>query len=285
MTIPHELTQVLKRIENGDHTAADIAALRQRLTGETRQLVYQLDGKYNVNISQGENIQIGDRTYVSWSDDAVQALIQAIRAAQDESWGEPLQSAHQCQERDALNQYLQATLDRLKQQGCLDIRQNVTVASQTSSYVARIVDFELPFGPIKSRGEAFFFFSEFDSIQMPILQRFSGQCLQWARAQVNPRAAGQAFYNFRMPTHLCFTIALVDQLKADTRTAIQTTNPFDNRVDLLWYEVPLVCELSQRSLQFYNRPTTIWEQFKGEVAWHQIRPVIQRLLSPSDAGW
>lgn len=153
--------------------------------------------------------------------------------------------------------------------------------SQHFNHVARISDFELPFGPLSTRGEAIFLFSEFTSLTMPILQQFSGKCLQWARGQINPKAAGQAFYNFRVPTHLCFAIALVDQLDAETREMIQTTNPIDRRVDILWYEVPVVYELSDNQPYYYSKPANFLDHFKGEITWKPIRPVIQQLLSPS----
>mgnify|MGYP001794944062 CR=1 FL=1 len=262
--------------------AEDIATLRQLLSDGNPQATQQLYGKYNIDIGQGQNIQIGDRTYVSWSDEAIQALIQAIRADQARtSSSSDLRSLEVCCARQPLNQYLDGTLNRLKQHGCLDIQQNVTSGSQCFNYVAKISDFEFPFGPLSTRGEAIFLFSEFASITMPILQQFSSECLQWARGYANSKAAGQAFYNFRVPTHLCFAIALVDQLTPQTKALIQTTNPIDRRVDILWYEVPVVFELSDKQLYFYNKPANIFDHFKGEIAWKQIRTVIQQLLSPA----
>lgn len=116
---------------------------------------------------------------------------------------------------------------------------------------------------------------------MSTLRQFSGQCLQWAREHANPKAAGQAFYNFRVPTHLCFAIALVDQLDAETRVVIQSTNPIDHWVDILWYEIPAVYELSQQKLYFYDKPSNFFEQFKSEIVWKQLRSVIQQTLMPS----
>ena len=152
--------------------------------------------------------------------------------------------------------------------------------SRTFCTVARIEDFELPFGLINMRGEAFFIFSEFSSIQMSTLRQFSGQALQWAKTQTNPKAVGTAIYNFRVPAHLCFAIALVDELDEATRTAIRTVNPLDHRLDLLWYEVPIVYELSKENLYFYDQPSGFFENFKGEVAWKQLRTVVQNLLAP-----
>lgn len=38
-------------------------------------------GRYNVNIGQGERIEIGDRIYQQWDEQAIQALIQAVQQA------------------------------------------------------------------------------------------------------------------------------------------------------------------------------------------------------------
>lgn len=192
-----------------------------------------------------------------------------------------LRSLEVCRDRQTLNQYLDGILNCLKQHGCLDIQQSVTSGSQHFNYVAKISDFEFPLGPFSTRGEAIFLFSEFASITTPILQQFSSECLQWAREYVNHKAAGQAFYNFRVPTHLCFAIALVDQIDAETKVAIQTANPIDHRVDVLWYEVPVVFGLSDKELYFYNKPANFSDHFKGEMAWKHIRTVIRQLLSPT----
>ncbi|MEA5447563.1 hypothetical protein VB780_03210 [Leptolyngbya sp. CCNP1308] len=273
------LQDIIQRIASREYSEVDIVALQQALDREHDGSKL---GKYNVNIGEGQNIHIGDRTYVSWSDEAIQALIQAIRADQsDTSKANAPRPQELCRDRQTLDQYLDGALNRLKQQGCLDIQQNVMSDSQYFNYVARISDFELPFGPLSTRGEAIFLFSEFASLTMPILQQFSGECLQWASGQVNPKAAGQALYNFRVPMHFCFAIALVDQLDTETKAAIQTTNPIDRRVDILWYEVPVVYGLSDNQLYYYSEPANFFDHFKGEIAWKQIRPVIQQLLSPS----
>lgn len=41
-----------------------------------------LRGKYNVCIGQGQDIHIGDRTYVTWNDEAIQALIEVVQKLQ-----------------------------------------------------------------------------------------------------------------------------------------------------------------------------------------------------------
>ena len=109
----------------------------------------------------------------------------------------------------------------------------------------------------------------------------SNEASQWARERVNPAAARQVFYNFRMPTHLCFAIALVDYVEETVAVEIQTTNPFGHRVDLLWYEIPVVYELSQQRLLYYNKASSFWENFRGEVVWQRLRTRIQQTLFPS----
>ncbi|MGP1375446.1 MAG: hypothetical protein ACTS3T_21645, partial [Almyronema sp.] len=224
-------------------------------------------------VSGSENI-IGNHNTVIYIRGADAQTIQAALGQSTEKL---------CRDRQTLDQYLQAVLNRLQQQGCLDIKSNVISSKKQFNYAARISDFELPFGPLTLRGEAFFLFSEFASLGMPILQSFSGECLRWAKKAVNAKAAGQAFYNFRIPTHLCFAIALVDQLDSETRKIIQTTNPIDHRVDILWYEIPVAFELSQQKLYFYNKPANFFDYFKGEVAWQPIRTVIQQLLNSETA--
>jgi len=79
MIDPDELSSIIDRIATNNQTKADIAVLRQVLSaGDNRQASTQL-GKYNVNIGQGQGIQIGDRTYLELNDEAIQALIRAIQ--------------------------------------------------------------------------------------------------------------------------------------------------------------------------------------------------------------
>lgn len=132
MSLFDELKSILDRIETGNHTATDGAALRRLLSSGSYQIVQQLDSKYNIHIEQGQNIQIGDRTYISWNNKAIQALIHAIRAHQDEEKkGNYLHFEELCRNRQALNQYLERTLNQLRQQGCLNIQQNVIDGSRS----------------------------------------------------------------------------------------------------------------------------------------------------------
>lgn len=65
MTISKNLNQILNRIKKGQQNDEDIAVLRQRLLAEDGQVATQL-GKYNVNIGEAKDIQIGDRTYLEF---------------------------------------------------------------------------------------------------------------------------------------------------------------------------------------------------------------------------
>lgn len=56
-----ELKRIIEKIIQGQHTEAELSQLRQTLnSGNNRQLALQL-GKFNVNIGEGKDIQIGDR--------------------------------------------------------------------------------------------------------------------------------------------------------------------------------------------------------------------------------
>jgi hypothetical protein len=76
MTPFEELSTILERIEKGQVTDADVATLRQLVAGD-RQRTLQL-GKYNVNIGQGQNIQIGDRIYQGADAKAIQSMLETV---------------------------------------------------------------------------------------------------------------------------------------------------------------------------------------------------------------
>jgi hypothetical protein len=71
---------------------------------------------------------------------------------------------------------------------------------------------------------------------------------------------------------------IVDRLDENTITAIRTTNPIDNRVNALWYEIPLVCELSRQKVYFYEKAASFFDNFKGEIVWQGFRSIIQEVL-------
>lgn len=74
-----DLSDILERIASGEYSEAEIAALQQSLKGEDGRSLLQLD-KYNITIGEGQNIQIGDRTFVEINDAAVQAIVKAIQS-------------------------------------------------------------------------------------------------------------------------------------------------------------------------------------------------------------
>ncbi|MEB3220432.1 MAG: GUN4 domain-containing protein [Nostocales cyanobacterium 94392] len=78
MANPEEINSVVNRIAAGEYTDGDIAILRDVLSSNDRQLTLQV-GKHNVNIGKGQDIQIGDRIYQEWNDDAIHALVCIIR--------------------------------------------------------------------------------------------------------------------------------------------------------------------------------------------------------------
>ena len=78
MPIFNELTDILDRIAKGQFSETDIAILRQLLESSDRQLSAQL-GKYNVNITEGKDIHIGDRIYQQWDKELIEALVKAIQ--------------------------------------------------------------------------------------------------------------------------------------------------------------------------------------------------------------
>lgn len=61
-----ELSRIFDRIANQQHTDADLEMLRLWLI-ESRQSI----GKYEFNLEQGQNIHMGDRTYMGADADAI----------------------------------------------------------------------------------------------------------------------------------------------------------------------------------------------------------------------
>ena len=58
------LNTIIERIASGTQTAIDVDSLRVAMTDRNQDL----RGKYNVCIGQGQDIHIGDRTYVTWNE-------------------------------------------------------------------------------------------------------------------------------------------------------------------------------------------------------------------------
>jgi tetratricopeptide (TPR) repeat protein len=82
MTPPDDLLAIIDRIAGGEYAEVDLQRLRRALTVGDRQDVLQL-GKYNVNIGQGQDIQIGDRNYQGADAEAIKEILQdALKSLQ-----------------------------------------------------------------------------------------------------------------------------------------------------------------------------------------------------------
>ncbi|RCJ41125.1 hypothetical protein A6770_36145 [Nostoc minutum NIES-26] len=68
---------ILDRIVAGKHTDTDLLLLRHILIVDKNQQLMQL-GKYNVNIGQGQDIQIGDRIYKGVTAETIQQVFQEV---------------------------------------------------------------------------------------------------------------------------------------------------------------------------------------------------------------
>ena len=76
MNVPDELKVILDRIANHQQTEADIAILRQWLSSDG-QIVTQT-GKYAVNLGEGQDIHVGDRTYQGADAQTIREIIRSI---------------------------------------------------------------------------------------------------------------------------------------------------------------------------------------------------------------
>ncbi|MBE9213997.1 CHAT domain-containing protein [Plectonema cf. radiosum LEGE 06105] len=76
MPNPRNLNNIIQRILNGTQTDDDLEALRQWLNSGAFQNLQV--GKYNVNIGQGQNIHIGDKTYQGLDAQAIREVANAI---------------------------------------------------------------------------------------------------------------------------------------------------------------------------------------------------------------
>ncbi|MGB3637217.1 MAG: CHAT domain-containing protein [Rivularia sp. (in: cyanobacteria)] len=81
MPNPRNLNNIIQRILNGTQTDDDVEALRQWLNSGAFQNLQAQNlqvGKYNVNIGQGQNIHIGDKTYQGLDAQAIREVANAI---------------------------------------------------------------------------------------------------------------------------------------------------------------------------------------------------------------
>ncbi|GBE90954.1 NACHT C-terminal helical domain 2-containing protein [Nostoc cycadae] len=75
MTTPEELNAILERIVKKQQTETDITFLRQSLSGG--QIVSQ-QGKYAVNLGQGQEIHVGDRIYQGADAEIIREIIRSL---------------------------------------------------------------------------------------------------------------------------------------------------------------------------------------------------------------
>ncbi len=75
MPVPNDPLAILDRLSKGNISEADRDLLHQHLSTSGDQNTVQV-GKYNVNIGQGQDIQIGDRIYQGVDADALKELFE-----------------------------------------------------------------------------------------------------------------------------------------------------------------------------------------------------------------
>ena len=178
-----------------------------------------------------------------------------------------------------LSSYLKRISQNLRNEGCLSQETNVSYENKQFELIGKITNFELSFGVLNMRGDAFFIFSHFDSINIKILRRYASLCLKYATEKSTSSSAGQII-SARVPSNTCFAIAVVDNLDDDTKNTIRTENPFDIDTDTLWYKVPVVYSLNEQRLYYYDHLSSFWENFKGEIVWKKLREIIENILNP-----
>ncbi len=76
MSNPSNLNDIIQRILNGTQSDSDVEALRQWLNSGGIQNLQV--GKYNVNIGQGQDIHLGDRTYQGLDAEAIREVTPAV---------------------------------------------------------------------------------------------------------------------------------------------------------------------------------------------------------------
>lgn len=77
MTTPHELITIFDRIIDGKKDKKDITLLRQWLENSNNQNWMQ-SAKYIVNIPDGKDVHIGDRTYYNTDAESIKAVIREV---------------------------------------------------------------------------------------------------------------------------------------------------------------------------------------------------------------
>lgn len=184
-----------------------------------------------------------------------------------------------CQNQQHLNEYLARVTQNLKHKfGFIEFKYNLVEDQQNIKLLASKANFDMSISFIQMRGEAFFIFYEVEDLNFSSLKEFAIKSLEYAKSKTNSNTVGSAVYNFKMPNNLCFTIALIDKITEETKRNIQEINPLKDKIDALWYEIPVVYELSTHKLYFYEKPKDWQDKFTGEIAWKELRKIIQQAL-------
>jgi Effector-associated domain 10 len=76
MANPSNPNDIIQRILNGTQTDDDVEALRRWLSSGGIQNLQV--GKYNVNIGQGQNVHVGDKTYQGLDAEAIREVARAV---------------------------------------------------------------------------------------------------------------------------------------------------------------------------------------------------------------
>jgi hypothetical protein len=138
MSLPDELQPIFDRIAQHQQTDADMEVLRQYLSTDG-QLVSQ-QGKYAVNLGQGQDIHIGDRIYQGTDAETisniVRTMMQELRAQPDElpitePTAAPKMSSSQRQRMEQRQATLQAEWD-LRNQKIQRLRSALAIEAGTS---------------------------------------------------------------------------------------------------------------------------------------------------------
>lgn len=251
-----------------------INGLKELVPSELNELIRLVN--MPANLRPGENSSPQDRinALIEWADSRTGPGLNQIHK-------ELKKFKYQSPDIPYFQHYLESVTQRLKRLGFLSIQDNVRTTHLTFNRVVRNQDFEWT-AVVNMRGDAFVIFAGFDSISLKELQEFTHQCARYAKQQSDLGVIGRSLFNFRVPTNLCLAVAIVDGLDEQTRQQIQTLNPFDHSVDLLWYEIPIIYESRYHRLVFYQQPQDFFQQFKGEIVWKALRAFIEDILDPAE---
>lgn len=112
-----ELKLIIEQIKQDRHTDADLEKLCQALiNNDNAQVSLQL-GKFNVNISEGKNIHIGDRIYQQWNEEVIETLVKAIQATNTINQDNSGQGDNIGRDKNETNNYNNCTFIQLLAQG------------------------------------------------------------------------------------------------------------------------------------------------------------------------